>query len=220
MNKTSYKSISQEDYWLLHAWLRRNYGKATHCENKCGTKAKVFDWALIHGKRYERNRNNFKMLCKKCHYYYDDLKTVGVKHPMWGRHHTDEAKRKIGLASLGNKNCLGNKLSLETKLKMSLSRRGVPKTKEHREKIGLANKGKILSKETKRKLRLAHLGKKASIETRRKMIISRTGTKKSLETRERMKKAALLRWARLCKAYRSAFVPYEAYDARHPCIRC
>lgn len=41
-----------------------------------------------------------------------------------GIKHSEETKRKIGLASLGNKYSVGRKLSQETKLKMSIAQKG------------------------------------------------------------------------------------------------
>lgn len=60
----------------VHIWLRKFYIKNRICEhcglNKeglCGT-----DWALIKGKNYERKRENFIELCRKCHRIYDATK--------------------------------------------------------------------------------------------------------------------------------------------------
>lgn len=56
----------------IHYWLRALYGRANHCENKkCDNDSKFFDWALIKSKKYTFNRNNFKMLCRRCHHKYD-----------------------------------------------------------------------------------------------------------------------------------------------------
>lgn len=58
----------------VHAWLNREYGSATLCEAEKHDYLKVvkkFDYALIHGKKYARNRKNFKMLCRSCHLKYD-----------------------------------------------------------------------------------------------------------------------------------------------------
>jgi len=59
-----------------------------------------------------------------------------------------------------NKGQVGNKLSEETRNKMSISRKGRKFSEETRAKIGLANsisqKGKKLSEETKRKISLNH----------------------------------------------------------------
>ena len=67
-----------------------------------------------------------------------------------GDKHTEEAKRKIGLASKGRKH------SEETKRKMSAVKKGQglgrKLSEEHKRKIAEGNKGKKLSEETKRKL--------------------------------------------------------------------
>lgn len=78
------------------------------------------------------------------------LGNIGRKHP-----HTEEAKRKIGLASKGNKYCLGRKASEESKLKMSLAHKGIKLSKETRNKMSIYRKGRKTlpcSEETKRKL--------------------------------------------------------------------
>ena len=80
----------------------------------------------------------------------------GKNHPMYGKHHTEETKRKISENNVGNK---GRKCSKETK-----------------RKIGEGNRGKIVSKETRKKLSEASKGKKGrkhSEETRNKMTIAR-----------------------------------------------
>ncbi len=60
----------------VHIWLRKFFVKTkvcSHCgikkEGLCGT-----DWALIKGKNYERKRENFMELCRKCHAIYDKTK--------------------------------------------------------------------------------------------------------------------------------------------------
>lgn len=59
-------------YGALHSWIIRTYGKATKCTNKkCTKESKVFEWALLKGKDYKRDRNSFIELCHKCHKKYD-----------------------------------------------------------------------------------------------------------------------------------------------------
>jgi len=72
-----------------------------------------------------------------------------------GRRHSDEAKRKIGLFSRGNKYCLGRTLSVE-----------------HREKITLAllSRGPM-KEETKRKISETKKGRKNSEEHNKKVSI-------------------------------------------------
>lgn len=75
---------------------------------------------------------------------------------------TEETKRKIGFTnSIVLK---GQRLSEETKRKMSISRMGRIVTEETRNKISLGHCGKKLSKETKQKIGVANLGKKQSEE--------------------------------------------------------
>lgn len=143
MVKATYKSISQKEYWNIHQFIRRKYGAANKCENGCLSKYR-YEWALIHGRRYNKNIGNYKMLCKKCHHSYDKISRFGKDHPMFGKTHTKENKKKISERMKGNKNMLGKKLSLETRLKMSKARKGIPKSEEHKRKISEAHKIKCL----------------------------------------------------------------------------
>jgi len=61
------------NYNRVHKWIRSHYGNAIKCENKdCQyRKPKRFEWALITGKKYEKNINNFIQLCCSCHRKYD-----------------------------------------------------------------------------------------------------------------------------------------------------
>lgn len=70
----------------VHQWLVRHFTKGT-CEH-CGTSEKKRDWALIKGKKYEHNRNNFMPLCRSCHLKYD---------------YTDERRKKAN--AILNKYC-------------------------------------------------------------------------------------------------------------------
>ncbi len=70
-------------YIGIHAWLKREFGKASVCENpdciyprpgfdgRMILKPGGFAWAKIEDKEYERKRENFKQLCYSCHYKYD-----------------------------------------------------------------------------------------------------------------------------------------------------
>lgn len=58
-------------YGSLHSWIRRHYGNADRCENKvCTGKSSMFEWANISGK-YQRDREDFMMLCRSCHRKFD-----------------------------------------------------------------------------------------------------------------------------------------------------
>ena len=99
------KEISIQEYRSIHQWIKYYYGKANKCDNQNCPKTitevnytenglpfikkipyKKFDWALLHGKNYERNIDNFIKLCKRCHLAYDkcgeimDLKPTKATH--------------------------------------------------------------------------------------------------------------------------------------------
>lgn len=60
-------------YCGVHRWIRRVYGTANVCENPlCESVSITFEWSLLKGKQYERVRENFWQLCKKCHERYDE----------------------------------------------------------------------------------------------------------------------------------------------------
>lgn len=70
------KKVYPENYQAIHAWLRRNYGSADHCEFD-KSHVGYFEWANISG-NYLRNRSDFMSLCVKCHRRYDSMKYIGV----------------------------------------------------------------------------------------------------------------------------------------------
>lgn len=60
------------NYFTLHSWTLRIFGKAQKCENKlCLKRSKTFDWALRRDHKYERGVKNFMQLCRSCHTRYD-----------------------------------------------------------------------------------------------------------------------------------------------------
>lgn len=68
-------------YKGVHRWLERNFGKANLCEKiDCEKKSNSFDWALLQGKKYERNRDNFWKLCRSCHKKYDITEKLRDKY--------------------------------------------------------------------------------------------------------------------------------------------
>lgn len=68
-NEKHFNWKEKPTYGIVHYWLRQNYGRPQNCffckrNTTC-------EWALIKGKNYERNRDNFMPLCRKCHSNYD-----------------------------------------------------------------------------------------------------------------------------------------------------
>jgi hypothetical protein len=63
-------------YGAIHDWLRNKFGKSNHCENKkCESiNPKMYVWAKLKNKKYERKRENFIQLCQSCHVKYDKNK--------------------------------------------------------------------------------------------------------------------------------------------------
>jgi len=62
-------------YQALHVWVNKHWGKANKCEH-CGLnelpegKKRYFDWATREGV-YNRKKENWIMLCRKCHKNHD-----------------------------------------------------------------------------------------------------------------------------------------------------
>ena len=88
-------------------------------------------------------------------------KILGDKHPMFGKHHSEESKRKI---SEGNK---GKTMSEEARKKISEGNKGKTMSEEERKKISESNSGekhhmfgKHHSEESKRKISESLIGEK------------------------------------------------------------
>lgn len=65
-------------YDAIHKWLRNNYGNANKCEHK-RCESKIYHYALLKGKVHEHKRENYIMLCPKCHFDYDITHEIRVK---------------------------------------------------------------------------------------------------------------------------------------------
>jgi hypothetical protein len=69
---------SENNLWLgdkvgyhgKHKWIKKLFGKATHCENNPNHKTKRYEWANITGK-YTRNKKDYKQLCVSCYRKFD-----------------------------------------------------------------------------------------------------------------------------------------------------
>jgi hypothetical protein len=57
----------------LHRWLSSHYTKK-QCDF-CGANDKKLDWANI-SDNYLRDRNDFLVLCRRCHIAFDKTKTI------------------------------------------------------------------------------------------------------------------------------------------------
>lgn len=104
----------------------------------------------------------------------------GEKHPMYGKRHTEESRRKMREASIGRS------ISEETRRKISESNKGRVPSEYQLSRIIESNRNRIVTEESKQKNREAHLGRRHTEESRRKMSESRMGHPVSEETRRKL----------------------------------
>ncbi len=57
-------------YASKHAWIRRHYGKADHCEFNPSHTSRHYEWCNI-SRKYKRDRKDFVQLCRSCHRFMD-----------------------------------------------------------------------------------------------------------------------------------------------------
>lgn len=65
----------EASYNAIHTYLRKHYPKAGACE-ACGKEGRT-DYALIKGRSYSRDRNDYMELCRRCHVFYDEIGYCG-----------------------------------------------------------------------------------------------------------------------------------------------
>jgi group I intron endonuclease len=114
----------------------------------------------------------------------------GEKHPMYGKHHSEEAKRAISLSKLG---VPWGEHSETTKKKMSDTKMGKICSAEHKANIGKSKSGsnnpwfgKVRPEETRKRISEANKGKRHTEESKNKMSKSKTGSVVSEETRRKI----------------------------------
>lgn len=70
-------------YYALHRYLRDHFPKSGVC-SECGGSTRRTEWALIRGRSYSRDIQDYRELCRECHMIYD-----GQKKPNTGQRHPD-----------------------------------------------------------------------------------------------------------------------------------
>jgi predicted HNH restriction endonuclease len=111
----------------------------------------------------------------------------GEKSSFFGRHHSEETKKRISLKKTGEKRTAEQRKriseshkgiiqSAETLLKRSIALRGKKRTEAQKANYSRAFMGRKLSEAHKEKLRKAHLGKTLSAEARRKLSVRFSGS--------------------------------------------
>ncbi len=90
-------------YYGIHDWFQDHFPKPEKCE-KCGIEGGPnkggrwnIQWALIHGKKYQRKLENFKKLCQRCHMEYDKTMIKGGWNK--GKKWSKEIRKKISIGT-------------------------------------------------------------------------------------------------------------------------
>lgn len=109
-------------------------------------------------------------------------KYCGEKSYWYGKHRSEETRRKMSEAGKGKHH------SEETKRKLSEANKGKQLSEEHKRKLSESCKGKQLSEETRRKISESCKGRQLSEETRRKMSDFQKGKQLSKETKRKLSK--------------------------------
>jgi group I intron endonuclease len=110
-----------------------------------------------------------------------------------GRHHSEEAKKKISLAQIGKSRGIGRKLSEEHKQKIRDRISGTHRSDETKKRMSKAQKGRVVSIETRKKMSEIFKGRHISEEHKQKLKEANTGIYRSEETREKLRAAWVLR---------------------------
>lgn len=150
--------MASKEIGALHRALKRQNGSAKNY--KCSDcERRALDWSNVSQKYI--GIEDFVPRCRSCHTRYDG-KVANLK----GRHRpkgfpvSEETRKKLSIAGLGNQRAKGNQVRLGAVLSI-----------ETREKIAKAHLGKVHSEEIKRKIsesvRLAR--KKRNWSTKKKL---------------------------------------------------
>lgn len=138
-------------YARVHRWITYHYGKASKCDNvECTKESKLFQWALLKGKKHEKNIDNYMQMCRKCHAKYD------YDEEIWKNWHQRE-------------------WSAESKLKISKAHKGKKISEKHKEKLSklFSGEGNPMYGKNKKGTEHPFYGKKHKIESREKMAKNR-----------------------------------------------
>ena len=106
-NPTEEQILERRNYVAVHWWIKKYYGKADKCTHpNCKKVSNTFDWALIKGKKYERNIQNFMMMCRRCHTKYDTTEELREKIRILqtGKVVSLEGRKRISDAGKKNQN--------------------------------------------------------------------------------------------------------------------
>lgn len=91
------------EYFRIHNWLTYHHGKACKCDNELceSVKPKRFEWALLKGKDYKKDRNNYIQLCPSCHRRYDYTEEQRKKQSESAKGRVFSKSHRINLSKSG-----------------------------------------------------------------------------------------------------------------------
>ena len=160
--------IGFDSNWPNRQWKHHtNYKTPKHPQYNC-----LFYKAI---RKYGLKNFEWEVICqsKNGQYLLNEMEPYFIKqYDTFGKHGYNMTS--------GGEGALGCKRSLETKEKMSLWQKGIPKSEEHKIQLKIArNKRPLHSEETKKKISLSHKGRNylhkklpKSEETKKKMSSS------------------------------------------------
>lgn len=107
------------------------------------------------------------------------------------QYYLDNNSPEYNICRVAN-SCTGRTMSEEAKIKIGLASIGRVCSPERRRKIGDVHKGKIVSVEARAKMSLSKIGRVVSDETKRKISIFNKGKVLSEETKDKMRATRIL----------------------------
>ena len=162
-----------KQYVGKHIGTETNYFSGGIIPNKVAKKygKEIFTKIIL-----EENIIDENILCIKEKYYIEKYNTFNNGYNLseggdgggsWINKKTKEEKERI--SNIKREKNLGRKFSKETLEKMSLAKKGIPLSEEHKQKLSKAHKGKILTKETVDKMISYRTGRNLTESCREKI---------------------------------------------------
>ena len=155
INEKQTKKFCKEDISKI-----KNYDKAIadttqtwHCHHMTETWWNCSKQDLIDNEcYYNRKACELIFLTPAEHMRIHMKERTGEKNPFYGKHHSEESRKKIAECMICNKHMKGKHHSEESRKKIAETLKGRKLSEETRKKVSVAMKGKTLSEETRRKL--------------------------------------------------------------------
>jgi len=152
--KTKFGNISKDrkGYYIIHSNEFGNRGKKLHrliWEDFYG--CEIPKGYVIHHKNGLKTDNCILNLQLMSEFDHNKLHNTGQNHPMYGKHHTESAKKKMSIANKGQKHKLESKISISKSKKNSTGYFRVSKVKTSNYKQGFAWVYRYVDSDGKRK---------------------------------------------------------------------